>query len=497
MSRAKHEPQIAVTRLGRLKGTIENGVEVYRAVPYAAPPVGARRFKPPEPPSAWSGERDATEHGPVAPQNRSRLAVPMGDFTRAQDEDCLTLTVWTPAADGKKRPVLVWYHGGAFVSGAGSLDWYSGASLARHGDIVVVGVNYRLGILGFMHKPGLSATNLGLRDQISALEFVHANVADFGGDPDAITVAGQSAGGLSVLALLAVPQTRKLFKRSIIQSSPFGRDLKTPEDAAIVAAKTEEFLGIRSDAQWGEVSPTEILAAQAKTMMHYARFADVTPPYWPVADRELFGADMAVSALAGAADRETIVGYTRDESTAFFAKNEQVLKADDAAVEGRFRDFFGADARAAMAEYTARTGESSAVALLSAMVGDAALAAKSLDFCDRLATVGSPAWAYRFDWAAPLNPFKACHCIEIPFMFDSLPHWSAPMLEGGEPSGMKALAAQMRDAWIAFARTGNPNVAGLPDWPRYEQSARKTMLFDVPSRVADDPAGRGRWRYWP
>jgi len=497
MKTGRNEPQIAVTRLGRLKGTIENGVDVYRAVPYAAPPTGALRFRPPETASAWSGERDATEHGPVAPQNRSRLAVPMGDFTRTQGEDCLTLTIWTPAADGKKRPVLVWYHGGAFVSGAGSLDWYSGASLAKHGDIVVVGVNYRLGILGFMHKPGLSATNLGLRDQIAALEFIHANIVDFGGDPDAITMAGQSAGGLSVLALLALPQTRKFFRRSIIQSSPFGRDLKAPEDAAVVAAKTEEFLGIRNDAQWSTVSPTDILAAQAKTMMHYARFADVTPPYWPVADRELFGADMAVSALAGAAERETIVGYTRDESTAFFAKNEQVLKADDAAVEGRFRDFFGADARAAMREYAERTGESSPVALLSAMVGDAALAAKSLDFCDRLATAGNPAWVYRFDWAAPGNPFKACHCIEIPFMFDSLPHWSAPMLEGGAPAGMTTLAAQMRDSWIAFVRTGNPNVAGLPVWPRYEQTSRTTMLFDTPCRIADDPAGRKRWRYWP
>jgi para-nitrobenzyl esterase len=491
------EPQFAVTRQGRLQSALEDGVAVFRAVPYAAPPTGKRRFRPPEPHPGWDGIRDATAHGPVPPQNRSRLAIPMGDFARPQDEDCLTLTIWTPAADGKRRPVMVWYHGGAFVSGAGSLDWYSGASLAKHGDIVVVGVNYRLGILGFMHKPGLAPTNLGLRDQIAALDYVHANIADFGGDPDAITVAGQSAGGLSVMALLALPQTRKLFGRAIVQSSPFGRDLKTPEQAATIAAKTEEFLGIRNDAQWFEATPADILAAQMKTMLHYARFADVTPPYWPVADRELFGADIAAAALPAAAGRAVMVGYTRDESTAFFAKNEQVLKADDAAVEGRFRDYFGADARAAMAEYAARTGENTAVSLLSAMVGDAALAAKSLEFCDRLATAGSPAWVYRFDWAAPANPFRACHCIELPFMFDSLKHWDAPMLAGGDPVGMRALAAQMRDAWIAFVRNGDPNAVGVPHWPRYEQTARKTLLFDVPSRVEDDPAGRKRWRYWP
>jgi para-nitrobenzyl esterase len=491
------EPRIAVTRYGRLKGAIEDGIEAYRAVPYAMPPTGERRFRPPEPPVAWAGERDATVHGPVAPQNRSRLAIPMGDFVRPQGEDCLTLTVWTPAADGKRRPVLVWYHGGAFVSGAGSLDWYSGASLAKHCDVVVVGVNYRLGVLGFMHKPGLSATNLGLRDQIAALEFVHANIDSFGGDPDAVSVGGQSAGGLSVMALLAIPATRKLFKRALIQSSPFGRDLRSVDDAAATAAKVEEFLGIRNDAQWRDATPADILAAQMKTMMHHAKFADASSPFWPVADRELFGADMAASALAGAADRDVIVGYTRHESTAFFAKNEQVLKADDAAVERRFRDYFGADARAAMAEYAERTGETSAVTLLSEMVGDAALAAKSIEFCDRLSTIGKPAYVYRFDWAAPGNPFRACHCIELPFMFDSLPHWAAPMLEGGDPAGMAALAAQMRDSWAAFVRTGSPNVAGLPEWPRYDTATRRTMLFDVPSRVANDPAGRKRWRYWP
>ncbi len=487
----------ASTRFGNLNGTIEGNVVAFRNVPYAAPPVGKLRFRRPEPPKPWSGERDATQHGPAAPQNRSRLAAAMGDFTRPQDEDCLTLTIWSPKPDGKRRPVLVWYHGGAFVSGAGSLDWYSGARLAEFGDVVVVGVNYRLGVLGFMHKPGIAEPNLSLRDQIAALEFVHANIDAFGGDPETITVAGQSAGGLSVLALLTLPSARKLFKRAIVQSAPFGRALRTLESCLEPAEKMEEFLGIKSAAQWADAKVPDILAAQLKTMMHYAKFADVTPPFWPVADGELFGADLAQSALAGAADRDVMIGYTKDESAAFFAKAQPIIDATDAQVEGRFRDFFGADARAAMAEYAIRVGSSTPVALLSAMVGDAALAAKSLGFCDALATIGKAAYVYRFDWAAPGNPFGASHCIELPFMFDSLPCWQAPMLEGGDKASMTALAAQMRDTWTAFVRTGNPNGAHLSYWQRYDHADRKTMLFDVHSRLADDPAGRKIWRYWP
>src|SRR5829696_6547352 len=195
---------VATTDCGTLRGTHEQGVAVFRAVPYAAPPVDTLRFKPPARPAPWTGERDATVDGPIAPQGPSRLRAAMGDFSYPQSDDCLTLTIWTPSPDAARRPVLVWLHGGAFISGAGSLPWYSGATMARRGDVVVVGVNYRLGALGFMHLPGVSLPNLGLLDQFAALEWVSRNIAAFGGDPDNITIAGQSAGGFSVLAMLAL-----------------------------------------------------------------------------------------------------------------------------------------------------------------------------------------------------------------------------------------------------------------------------------------------------
>ncbi len=240
------EDLVIATKSGQLRGTRTNGIAVFRGVPYAAAPVGPLRFAPPHPVAAWPDIRDVTQDRPIAPQPRSRLAHVMGDFEQPQSEDCLTLTVWTPAADAKKRPVLVWIHGGAFSSGAGSLPWYSGEQFAARDDIVAVSINYRLGALGFLYLPGISDGNLGLLDQIAALRFVRENIAAFGGDPDNITVAGQSAGAASIAILLTMPEAQGLFRRAIMQSTPFGRMSRTSEDAHRIGRSLFEVLGIDS-----------------------------------------------------------------------------------------------------------------------------------------------------------------------------------------------------------------------------------------------------------
>lgn len=507
-----------------MRGAGEDGVAVFRAVPYAAPPIGLLRFEPPAPAAAWTGERDATRHGPIAPQPPSRLRMAMGDFSHPQDEDCLTLTIWTPAVDNTKRPVLIWFHGGAFLSGAGSLPWYSGATMARRGDVVVVGVNYRLGVLGFMHLPGVSPPNLGLRDQFAALEWVSRNIAAFGGDPDNITIAGQSAGGFSVLAMLAVPKMRALFRRAIAQSAPIGRMLRSPAGAAELGRKMQEMLGISSPQQWKEVPAQDIVAAQFKLTVASAQFAGATPPFTPVADGDLFGDELMPAALAGAAERDVMLGHTRDEMAAFFALDQRVKTAPPDLIARRFRDYFGAAAELAIAEYGLRARSTSPEHLLGEMTGDAIFAGGTFDFAERVAAMGRPAHVYRFDWTAPqtsaLAPqasasapqqsasapvaspnagaFAACHCCEIPFVFDNFDHWNAPMLAGADPASMRALGDKMQDAWIAFARTGDPSHPGLPPWPRYEVDGRQpVMLFDDDTRVENDPAGRRRWKYWP
>src|SRR6185369_7545396 len=243
----KTDALVVRTAAGELRGAHENGVAVFRGVPYAAAPVGELRFRPPAPVPPWQGVRDATTDGPIAPQGRSRLAHIMGDFERPQSEDCLTLNVWTPAADSKKRPVLVWIHGGAFASGAGSLPWYSGERLAANGDVVVVGVNYRLGALGFLCLPGVSDGNLGLLDQVAALRYVRDNIAKFGGDPDNVTVVGQSAGAASIAIMMTMPQAQGLFRRAVLQSTPFGRMSRTLEDSHRIGRRFLEVLGVKPE----------------------------------------------------------------------------------------------------------------------------------------------------------------------------------------------------------------------------------------------------------
>ena len=504
---------------GKLRGTHEDGVIVFRAIPYAAPPVGDLRFKPPQPVVAWTGERDATEHGPIPHQPPSRLRMAMGEFNLPQGEDCLTLTVWTPALHDTnqraRRPVVVWFHGGAFLSGAGSLPWYSGATMARRGDVTVVGVNYRLGALGFMYRPGVSPPNLGLRDQFAAMEWVSENIGAFGGDPDNVTIAGQSAGGFSVLAMLAVPAMRKRFRRAIVQSAPFGRMLRSVVGAAEIATKVESLLGIDRPEQWMSVPAADIIAAQFKYTVSSATFANATPPFTPVADNDLFGDELIPAALAGAAQCDMIIGHTRDEMAAFFAVDDRVKNAPPDAVAKRFGDYFGAAAGEAIAEYRQRARSESPDSLLGEVIGDSVFAGGSFAFAERLAAMGKPAHVFRFDWSAHalddaavtrrdaagaasgVARFLACHCGELPFMFNNFANWDAPMLKGGDPASMQRLGDAMQDAWIAFARTGNPEHRGLPSWPKWTADNNAVMLFDDTCRAADDPAGRRRWRYWP
>jgi para-nitrobenzyl esterase len=487
----------ATIKQGALTGAVVEGVEEFWGIPYAAPPVGDLRFKLPQPVVAWGGERDATEHGPIAPQAPSRLRMAMGDFNKPQSEDCLTLTVWTPSADRARRPVLVWFHGGAFMSGAGSLPWYSGATMARRGNMVVVGVNYRLGALGFMYKRGVSESNLGLRDQFAAVEWISAHIDAFGGDPDNVTIAGQSAGGFSVLAMLAAPTMRQRFRRAIAQSAPFGRMMRSIDSATDTATKLESMLGIENPAQWLKVPATDIIAAQFKHTIASAQFANAMPPFPPVADGQLLGDDLIPAALAGAVQKDVIVGHTRDEMAAFYSVDDKVKNATPEQVASRFRDHFGTAADEALDEYRGRARTSAPESLLGELTGDAIFAGGTFMFAERIAAMGKPAHVFRFDWTAPSNPFLAGHCGEIPFVFDNFANWDAPMLKGGDATSMQALGDVMQDAWIAFAHTGNPQHAALTSWPQWTPERDAVMVFDDASRVEDDPAGRKRYRYWP
>ena len=468
---------------GTLQGATADGVAVFRGIPYAAPPVGPLRFQPPEPPAPWAGPRDATRDGPVAPQGRSRLADAMGDFTRPQDEDCLTLTVWTPHAGDGHRAVLVWLHGGAWSSGAGSIPWYDGAILAREQGIVVVGVNYRLGALGYLHVPGLSPGNLGTMDQVAALRWVQANIAAFGGDPARVTIAGQSAGAASIGRMIMDPAARPLFRRTVLQSGSFGRPPLTRDQSAEIGAAFLQLL----DGDPRTVPAAKLVAAQGALARARAKFADTNPPFMPILETPMDQPALHAAIADSAGDLDVLIGTTREEVHAFFAANAEMANPPAEAVAERFAALAG-DANAIEA-YRHRRPGASVMDLLSDLGTNDTFGWPSMRLAQAISARGGHVHAYQFDWAPPQSRFKACHCIELPFVFGTFDAWpGAEMLRGGDPAMMAALSATMRATWGGFVRDGSHALA----WPPYEAQRRMTMVFGEICAPVGDPMGLGQ-----
>lgn len=479
---------IAHTQSGTLAGFTEDGIAIFRAVPYATPPTGTLRFAAPQPVAPWSGRRDATAHGPIAPQTPTRLAPAMGDFRRPIDEDCLTLTIWTPAADAAKRPVLVWLHGGAWMSGAASLDWYNGSVLAREAGIVVVGVNYRLGALGYLHLPGITPEegDPGTLDQAAALAWVQANIAAFGGDPARVTVAGQSAGAASIGRLLLHPIASQQFRAAILQSGSFGRAPLSRTEAAGTALEYLSHLGLDPAApdlpdRLRAMPVSALLDAQTALARARARFAETNPPFMPTLPGALTQPDLIAAIAAAARGKQLLIGATREEVHAFFASNPAMANPDPAQIAARFQALGASEA-----PYRRRGPAGSAMDLLADLSSDRTFLWPAMQLAE---AAPGPVFAYQFNWAPAGSPFHACHCIELPFVFGNFGSWpDAGMLAGGDPAEMQALSTHIRAAWAGFIRHGDPSLPGLP-WPRYDASRRLTMQLDRVVAVAGDPAG--------
>jgi para-nitrobenzyl esterase len=479
---------VAQTALGNLRGVFTDGVAAFRSVPYAAPPIGELRFAPAAPVRAWTGLRDATRHGPIAPQLPSRLGVAMGNFSRPHDEDCLTLTICTPAPDGKARPVLVWLHGGAWISGAGSLDWYDGARLAREGDLVFVGVNYRLGALGWLHRPGIVDAEAGTSDMIAALAWVRDHIAGFGGDPASVTVMGQSAGATSIGRLLMLADARGLFRRVIMQSGGFGRGAYASAVATERADQLLRLLDINPHASTAltrlrSADVRHLLVAQGELARANARFAQTMPMFMPVLPSAMPQAEMLDAIADGAGGKDVLIGATADEVHAFFAADPGMENPPADALVARF------GGEAALARYRARRPGGSAMDLLADLGTDETFLLPAMRLAEAVAARGGNAYAYLFDWAPPRSRFKSCHCIDLPFVFGNFDAWGdAAMLAGGDAAQMADLSAAIRRAWIAFVRTGDPQHDSLPAWPRHDADRRPTMRFGARISLAGNPA---------
>jgi para-nitrobenzyl esterase len=499
---------VVETRSGRIQGLAEPGLHVFRGVPFAAPPVGALRFRPPQPPTPWAGVRDATRVGPPAPQAPSPVMRMLGGAAElGWSEDCLTLDVWTPAADRGRRPVLVWIHGGAFTTGSGGFPLYAGSGLARRGDAVVVTINYRLGALGFLALPafereeGNVVGNFGLLDQLRALEWVRDHAEAFGGDPGNVTVFGESAGAMSLGALLGAPGARGLLRRAILQSGA-AHNVSDPEQAERVACAFAKELGVDpSDLRRLREAPAAaVLEAQLRAVN--ALWGSVRGlAFQPVQDgRTLPRPPLDGVRSGGARGVDVLVGTNLDEYKLYRPTDPKVESLDDAALLRRLaRVVPGGEPVAERAIETYRQGRAGAAAspteLWFAIETDRIFRVPA----QRLADAQAPharTFAYLFTWASPALGGKlgSCHALELPFVFGTL-HQPALRAFVGDGEQAVRLSERMQDAWLAFARSGDPSHPALGRWPAHDPARRPVQVLGRECRVeerGDDP----ELRFW-
>jgi para-nitrobenzyl esterase len=497
----------AETAFGRVRGVDVDGIKTFKAIPYGASTAGRNRFRPPVDPAKWTGVRDALAYGPSAPQrepgtapNTSDLAV-AGAGMREESEDCLVLNVWTPAlGDDRKRPVMVWCHGGGFATGSGSSPVTEGAALARRGDVVVVTLNHRLNVMGFTFLEELGGSEFagsgdaGMLDIVHALKWVRDNITRFGGDPGNVTVFGQSGGGRKVATLLAMPSAKGLFHRAIIES---GATLKLVErdQATRVAGELLKTLGLNK----GQVRELQALPL-AKVMgayfatMRQMNVDQMTMGFSPTVDgmnvpRHPFHPD----ASTVSASVPVMLGSTRTELTSSAAP--ALFSLDDGGLKTRITQLLGTQAEPVLTTYRRTNPGATPSDLYFLIASDHRYSGPVMKIAERRAALGQgPVFLYYFRWESPLQGgrFKSPHTIEIPFAFDNV---KRAALTKDAPTA-QALADKVSGAWLAFAKSGNPSIGGLPTWTPFNSRDRATMVFDNESRVVNDPIAAERLAMW-
>jgi len=503
--------KVVKTTNGAVQGLVQGGVQVFKGIRYGAEPVGALRFMPPQKPAPWKEIADATDFGAPAIQMFTGVfASPVTDFqrqlssllpipqeTKTGNEDCLSLNVWTQGlGDGKKRPVIVWLHGGGFVAGSGAWPVYDGTNLVSKGDAVVVTVNHRLNVLGHLYLGGLAGDvyaksgNVGMLDVVAALEWVGDNIEAFGGDPGNVTIMGESGGGAKVCVLLAMPDAKGLFHKAIIQS---GAALGArPKDAATRLAK-----GILGELQVNaaNVRALQAIPAHAIVSAAFASTAKTEGPGMygfinlsPVVDGVVLPTDPFIPAApAISANVPIVIGWNKDEMTLFNAGEPWFGKLTETELMERAKQIAGAKSEGLIAAYRKLHPDYTPTYICNLLLSDTAHSSDSITLAERKAAQkAAPVYVYNLVWETPVanQQFKTPHFLDVPFMFNNVE--KARVLVGPGPQP-EALAKQMSDAWLAFARTGHPDAKIIPHWPPYTAEQRSTMAFDVKSRVIDDP----------
>jgi para-nitrobenzyl esterase len=503
---------VVETASGKVRGTVEEGILAFRTIPYAASTAGVNRFLPPQPAEPWTGIRDCSDFSGKAPQAglRPPTRPELENFSGVADpspetEDCLTVNVWTPGCDATaKRPVMMWFHGGAFAYGNANTPRTRGSRLAARNDVVVITVNQRLNIFGHLD---LSASgderfrlsgNAGTLDMVAALQWVRDNIAAFGGDPGNVTIFGESGGGAKVSTLLSMPRAKGLFHRAIIQSGAAIR-LRTQDRARALTECVLRHLGA-TPASIQTVPVADLLAAVdpaqkalgPSPMPLFDRY-----PFGPVIDGDVLPAhpfDPAASDIM--ADIPLIIGDMKTETANFLAVVDKVWDRSltEAEMRQRVEAIAGPHTGRVIELYGQLYPDLNPAERLIAVTTDSNFRVRSLALAQRRAALNrGPVWMYSFEWETPVlgGKLKAPHAMDVPFTFNTLDLTNAT---GGRPDA-QALSDTMSSVWAAFARNGRPDHASIPAWPTYDSARRATLVLDKVCRIENDPRGETR-RLW-
>ncbi len=492
---------IAHTTTGPVEGRVKEGVLLFAGIPYAAPPVGPLRFAAPQPHPAWTDALPAQRFGNAAPQPAGSGMT--SSPPRRMGEDCLTLNVTTPALDDAGRPVLVWIHGGGFRTGQGAIPWYNGTSFATRGDIVTVSINYRLGALGFANLSFLGDETAdtgaaGILDQIAALEWVRDNIRAFGGDPARVTVAGESAGAMSVGILLGSPGAKGLFQRAIAQSGAAHHVLRR-ETGQAVGRKLALALGADSLEALRDLPAERILEAQNRVEAELSGSSErgatdiagaAGMPFQPsFGCAALPEAPLEAVRKGMASDVPLLIGTNAHESTLWHQGETDARRLEK--IAGRYLP----EAAAALDAYRLDHPAGSPFDILIALTTDHMFRIPALRLAEAHTATGGRSWNYLFSWKSRAfgGRMGATHALEIPFIFNNLERMGVDAFIGEGPLP-QALASEMHDSWIAFIRDGSPETSARA-WPNFDPDRRAAMEFGDEIGVRDDPFPNSR-RVW-